>query len=93
MLCGAVRAWKESQPHLRAPVLLTQISQLEQRIMLVYQLTTTGKFSDALNAARCVLQLALLIVVTKPDQSKLVIISITSSEIIGVARSTDIHCA
>ncbi|KAF7993085.1 hypothetical protein HCN44_005866 [Aphidius gifuensis] len=91
-LCGyPLRNWKDATPKSALPSVDLQLSELVQRLQVCYQLTTGGKFPEAIEKLQAILlSVPLLVVDTRQDIAEAQqLIQICREYILGLKMETE----
>lgn len=82
--------WKEAGPKQGLPAVGLKLNDLVQRLQSCYQLTTAGKFGDAIEKLRAILlSLPLLVVDTKQDETEAIQLrEICTNYLVGLIMET-----
>lgn len=82
--------WKEAGPKNGLPAVGLRLNDLVQRLQSCYQLTTSGKFNDAVAKFRSILlSIPLLVVETKQDEAEAIQLrEITMNYLVGLIMET-----
>ena len=82
--------WKDAGPKNGLPAVGVKLNDLVQRLQSCYQLTTSGKFGEAVNRFRSILlSIPLLVVETKPEEAEAVqLMEICMNYLVGLTMES-----